>query len=113
MEGDEPTDENFSCASNSSARGKRQTTGHSAKAANSHFCNFGRLVKFLRPDSPEDDRERKESNRQNGIDSDKPCRGHLMPKENQIGPAFRPDEISVEDLLVGKNSNGEHGKQNE
>ena len=49
----------------------------------------------------EDRDDRKEANADDGIKGDKPGGGQLYTKEDEVELLVAPDEVGVEDLLVG------------
>src|SRR5205807_6774222 len=101
MERNEPPDRDLSLRTRGCRPDhERKHTGHSDETANCDLCDLGWLTKFFRPNAPEYDCDEKKTNRDNRIQRDQPRRRHFLSKEDEIRVVLRPDQISVEDLLV-------------
>src|SRR5437588_48760 len=98
MERDQPTDRYLSPGTGGerSADHERKHAGHSDEAANCDLVNLGRFPKFLRPDAPEYDCDKKKTDRDDRIERDQPRGRHFLSEEDEIGVVLRPDQVSVE-----------------
>src|SRR5437763_6865561 len=111
MERDEPPYRNFSFGPRSCRPDhERKHAGHSDEAANCDLVDLRRFAKFFRPKAPEDDCDEKKTDRDDGIERDQPCRRHFFTEEDEISVVLRLDKISVEDILVVNDCNGQEWK---
>jgi hypothetical protein len=89
----------------------RKHAGHGNETADRDLEDFCRLPEFFRPQAPEEDGDEKKTDRHDRIQRNQPRGGHFFSKENKIGMVLRPNQISVEDLLVGNDRDGQKGQK--
>ncbi len=78
------------------------------RRAEGDFDDLTRLAVASRPQTPEDDGTGETADRHHGIDGDQPCGRQGVPEEPQVDVLGNPQQVGVEDLLIGNGSDGHH-----